>query len=207
MKKIIVLTAICSLSFSIRAQSYEAQQLLLNWDKLTQFKKILQNMYDGYKFLHSGYTAVRDISQGNFNLHKTFLDGLMQVSPAVRRYKRIADIINYQVRIVKDYKAAFNQFKNDHQFTIDEIEYLEKVYKNLFEQSLKCLDELIMVITAGKLRMSDEERLQAIDRIYALIEEQYLFLKDFNGNTAMLSIQRKSEHAEIMLSKRINGLH
>ncbi|MBK8310915.1 MAG: TerB family tellurite resistance protein [Chitinophagaceae bacterium] len=194
------------LGFQVKAQSDEAQQLLLNWQKLTQFKKILQNMYDGYKILHKGYTAVKDISEGNFTLHKTFLDGLMEVSPAVKKYKRIADIISYQVRIVKEYKTAFSQFKEEKQFTQQEIDYLSKVYENLFDQSLKSLDELAMVITSGKLRMSDDERLQAIDRIYASIEDQYSFLKDFNGNTAMLSLQRKSEQAEIRMSRRINGL-
>ena len=206
MKKIIVILAMCSLAFHSKAQSDEAQQLLLNWEKLAQFKKILQNMYDGYKILHKGYTAVKDISEGNFNLHRTFLDGLLQVNPAVKKYKRIADIINYQLRIVKEYKAAFNQFKQDKQFTVKEIEYLGKIYKNLFEQSLKGLDELAMVITAGKLRMSDDERLQAIDKIYSSVEDQYSFLKDFNGNTALLSLQRKSEQAEIKMSRTINGL-
>ncbi len=206
MKKIIVILAMCSLAFQVKAQSDEAQQLLLNWEKLAQFKKILQNMYDGYKILHKGYTAVKDISEGNFTLHKSFLDGLLQVNPAVRKYKRIADIINYQLRIAKEYKAAFNQFKEDKQFTIQEIDYLSTVYKNLFEQSLKSLDELAMVIISGKLRMSDDERLQAIDKIYAAVEDQFSFLKDFNSNTAMLSLQRKSEQAEIKMSRRINGL-
>lgn len=207
MKKVIVVMVMCSLAFQLKAQSDEVQQLLLNVEKLAQFKKILQNMYDGYKLLHKGYTAVKNISEGNFNLHKTFLDGLMEVSPAVRKYKRIADIINYQLRIAKEYKIAFNKFKDEKQFTDDEIDYLDKVYKNLFDQSLKSLEELSMVITSGRLRMSDDERLQAIDRIYASAEEQHSFLKDFTNNTTLLSLQRKSEKAQIEMSRRIYGLN
>jgi DNA repair ATPase RecN len=207
MKKVIMAILMCSLVFQSKAQSAEVQQLILNYEKLSQFRKILKNMYDGYKILYKGYTAVKDISEGNFNLHKNFLDGLLQVSPAVKKYKRIADIINYQVRIVREYKAAFKEFKNDKQFTIEEINYIGKIYSNLFQESLKSLDELAMVITGGKLRMSDDERLQAIDRIYASIEDQYSFLKDFNGNTAMLSLKRRSEQAEIDMSRKIYGLH
>ncbi len=66
MKKLLVIICICLASLGVKAQSQEAQQLLLNWEKLTQFKKILQNMYDGYKILYKGYTAVKDISEGNF---------------------------------------------------------------------------------------------------------------------------------------------
>lgn len=206
MKKAIVMIGICVSSFNLNAQSEEIQQLILNWEKLTQFKKILQNMYDAYKILDKGYTAVKDISEGNFNLHKNFLDGLMEVSPAVKKYNRIADIINYQLRISKEYKSALNQFKEDKQFTVQELEYLEKVYANLFKQSLKSLEELSMIITAGKLRMSDDERLQAIDRIYEAAVDQFSFLKEFNNNTALLSLQRKSEQTEIKMSRVINGI-
>lgn len=163
-------------------------------------------MKDGYQIIFKGYTAVKDISQGNFNLHKTFLDGLMQVSPAVKKYKRIADIISYQLRIAKEYKLAYNRFKEEKQFTIEEVDYLGKVYSNLFNESLKNLDELAMVITSGKLRMSDDERLQAIDKIYSSVEEQYSFLKEFTNNSNLLSLQRKSEKAEIEMSRRLYGL-
>ncbi|MFW2477496.1 MAG: TerB family tellurite resistance protein [Sediminibacterium sp.] len=206
MKKIVVLLLLCNMALHTKAQSEEVQQLLLNVEKLAQFKKILQNMYDAYKILYKGYTAVKDISEGNFTLHKTFLDGLLEVSPAVKKYKRVGDIINYQLRIVKEYKAAFNRFKSDKTFTVAEIDYLGKVYSNLFQQSLKSLDELAMVITANQLRMSDDERLQAIDRIYSSIEDQYSFLKDFNSNTSVLSLQRKSELSQINMSRKLSGL-
>lgn len=206
MKKLIVILIMCSMSFQLKAQSEEVQQLLLNIEKLSQFRKILKNMKEGYQIIFKGYTAVKDISQGNFNLHKTFLDGLMQVSPAVKKYKRIADIISYQLRIAKEYKLAFNRFKEEKQFTIEEIDYLGKVYSNLFNESLKALDELSMVITSGKLRMSDDERLQAIDKIYLSVEEQYSFLKEFTNNSNLLSLQRKAEKAEIEMSRRLYGL-
>lgn len=207
MKKIIIAISLCICFTSSNAQSDEAQQLLLNVEKLAQFKKILKNMKDAYTIIFKGYTAVKDLSQGNFTLHKTFLDGLMEVSPAVKKYKRITDIFNYQVRILKEYKAAWQQFRDDKQFTLTEIDYLGKVYTNLFTETLKSLEELAMVITSGKLRMSDDERLQAIDRIYTNVVDQYSFLNEFNNNTAILSLQRKSEQAEIKMSRIINGIN
>jgi len=200
---IIFITAFGSKSFG---QSQEAQQLLLNWEKLTQLKKILNDMYSGYKIVHKGYTTIRDISQGDFTLHKDFLDGLLEVSPVVKKYKRIADIISYQLRIVKGYKTAFDQFKLSKYFTIEEIEYLGKVYSNLLKESLKCLDELAMVITAGKLRMSDDERLQAIDRIYITIVEQFSFLQKFNNSTAVLSVQREKDQQDIDISRKLHDI-
>ena len=206
MKKIIIAISLCICFLSSNAQSDEVQQLLLNVEKLAQFKKILKNMKDAYTIIFKGYTAVKDLSQGNFTLHKTFLDGMMEVSPAVKKYKRITDIFTYQARILKEYKAAWQKFRDDKQFTSTEIDYLGKVYSNLFNETLKSLEELAMVITSGKLRMSDDERLQAIDRIYENVIDQYSFLNEFNNNTAILSLQRKSEQAEIKMSRIINGI-
>lgn len=201
-----IVLALCASLLGANAQSDEAQQLILNVEKLAQFKKILKNMKDAYKIIFKGYTAVKDLSQGNFSLHKTFLDGLEQVSPGVKRYKRISDIVNYQLRIVKEYKSAYTHFKEDKSFTIQELEYLGKVYSNLFNESLKNLEELAIIVTANKLRMSDDERLQAIDRIYATVVDQYSFLNEFNNNTALLALQRKSEQTEIKMSRIINGI-
>lgn len=206
MKKYLLILAVLLFSNLVFGQAQEAQQLLLNVEKLAQFKKILQDMKDGYQVLHHGYMTIKDLSQGNFSLHKTFLDALMEVSPAVRNYKRVSDIIMYQLRILKDYKIAFSEFKSGGQFSLAEIDYLSKVYANLLKESLNNLDELSIVTTARKLRMSDEERLQAIDRVYNRMVEQYGFLREFNSSTAMLSLQRKSEKAGIDLSRRLHDL-
>ena len=63
--------AIAALAFTIgigistvEAQSYEAQRLLLDTEKLTQLKSILSNMQESYDILTKGYEAVKDISQG-----------------------------------------------------------------------------------------------------------------------------------------------
>lgn len=187
-------------------QSQEAKQLMLNVEKLAQLKLMLGHMKTGYQILSKGYTTISDLSKGNFNLHKTFLDGLLQISPAVRKYKKIADIIDFQLKIVKEYKAAFNEFKGSKHFTVDEVDYLGKVYGNLFKESLKTLEELAMVITAGELRMTDDERLKAIDKIYDEVLGQYTFLNEFNNSTALLSLQRDNEQREIDLMRKIHGV-
>lgn len=187
-------------------QSQEARQLILNVEKLAQLKMMLSHMKTGYQVLSKGYNTISDLSKGNFTLHKTFLDGLLEVSPAVRKYKKIAEIIDFQLRIVKEYKAAFAEFKTCKRFTASEIEYMGKVYSNLFSESLKKLEELAMVITAGQLRMSDDERLKAIDRIHGEVFDQYTFLNEFNNSTALLSVQRDNEQREIELMRKLHGI-
>ena len=205
MKKLLILLTLVihSACFS---QSQETKQLLLNVEKLAQLKLMLSHMKTGYQILEKGYTSIKNISQGNFNLHRDFLDGLLQVSPAVKQYSKVADIIRVQLKLVKESKAALAEFRGSKQFTITEIEYLGNVYANLLKESLKMLNEMAMVVTAGKLRMSDDERLQAIDKIYDEVMEQYTFLNEFNNGTAILSLQREKEKMDIDLMRKVHGL-
>ncbi|SDW13780.1 hypothetical protein SAMN05444410_101321 [Hydrobacter penzbergensis] len=209
MKKIILIFILLStcLTSKLSAQSEEVQQLLLNVEKLAQFKQILSDLKKGYQIVSVGYSTIKDLSQGNFNLHKTFLDGLMMVSPTVKKYKRIADIINNQLLIVKEYKTAFNRFKQDGNFNPGEIEYLGKVYGNLFKQSLNDLDELMMIITDSKLRMSDDERLEAIDQVFSKMQDKLLFLRHFNNNTTILALQRAREKNDAATMQKIYGIN
>lgn len=193
-------------SLIIRAQSQEVVQLVLNYEKLQQLEEILDNMYKGYKILTKGYNTIKDISEGNFNLHQVFLDGLFAVNPAVRNYKRIPYIIRYQQLLMKEYKRAFNRFRNDPNLTVREIKYLENVYSSLFKQSLRNLDELITIVTATNLRMNDEERLKAIDRIYLDMENKLVFLKMFNSSTQALLMQRAKEKNEITTVQKLHGI-
>ncbi len=180
-----------------KAQSTEVQQLLLNVEKLSQLKNILADMKKGYQVVSTGYNAVKNISRGNFSLHEVFLDGLMLVSPEIRKYKRVADIINYQRSIVSEYRSAFDQFKRTDNFNPNEIRYMGRVYKQLFDQSIDNLEELTMIVTSSKLRMSDDERLKAIDRIFADTQDKLAFLRSFNKEAGLLNLQRKREKAEI----------
>ncbi|WGQ10740.1 TerB family tellurite resistance protein [Pedobacter gandavensis] len=192
-----LLLFLLSATVQLKAQSTEVQQLLLNVEKLSQLKNILQDMKKGWTVVSGGYNLIRNISKGNFSLHEFFLDGLMLVSPEVKKYRRVADIITYQKNIITEYSAAFVQFRSSGAFSLDELEYLGSVYQQLFEQSLDHIDELLMVITSSKLRMSDDERLRAIDGIFERVQDKLMFLRSFNTETSLLAAQREIQQREL----------
>jgi hypothetical protein len=203
MKKCVWCVFLVLIGVASYSQSQEAQQLLLDVQKLAQLKGILEDLKKGYSILESGYSTIRDISEGNFNLHDLFLNSLLEVSPTVRNYKRIADIISLQLRIVKEYQTAFKQFRESDLFNDNELNYISSVYSNLFDQSLRNLDALTTVITSGQLRMSDDERLSAIDGIWKNISDQFSFLKEFNNKTKVLALQRAREKNDVRVMQAL----
>lgn len=208
MKKIILLLIVAGFIINplkVKAQSQEAQQLMLNWEKLQTLEKMLDNMYMGYKILSSGYNTIKRIAEGDYAIHQAFLDGLMAVNPSVRNYKRIPFIIEYQKLLMQEYKYAWKRFKNDPNLTIDEIFYIESVYKFIVKASLQNLDDLAMIITATKLRMSDDERMRAIDNIFYDMENRMVFLRGFNNDTRLLAIQRAFAKNDQQTVKKLYG--
>jgi len=210
MKKIwigfIFLLLMSGTTIKARAQAQELEELALDIQKLATLKSILKEMYEGYKILTTGYNAVKDISQGNFSLHKLFLDGLLSVSPRVKQYSRVIDIIKTQQTIVTEYKTALAHFNNLHLFSYSDMTYLQNVYNNVFNCSLQNLDELLMVITDNKIRANDAERLTAIDRIYTDMEDKLEFLRHFNNNAGLLATQRQKALEENQVLQRLYGI-
>jgi DNA repair ATPase RecN len=210
MKKTITVLLLCMsglcANYRASAQAQELAELALDIEKLLQFKQILSDLKKGYEILSGGYNTIKNLSQGNFSLHKTFLDDLMKVSPAVSKYKKVSAIIDYQLQLVKEYKRAFGRFKRDNNFNLDEINYIGKVYSNLFDESLKNLDALLNIITADKMRMSDDERLSAIDSIYDEMQNKLSFLRYFNNNTTVLSLQRTKEKNDLSTMRLLYGV-
>jgi len=180
-----------------KAQGQDLQQLILDIEKLTQFKAILSDMQQGYSVLTQGYSQVKSLSQGNFTLHSVFLNGLMQVNPEVARYGRVADIMAGEAAILTEYKQSYRQFASSGKFSADELDYLSRVYTQLTSEALNDINDLTNVITASKLRMTDDERLSAIDRIYGSTSNKLSFLGDFNRRTNELLLQRQREQVEV----------
>ena len=192
-----------------RAQSLadDIQQLVLDYEKLSQLKQILSEMYTGYTVVKKGYDDIKGIAEGNFNLHQVFLDGLLAVSPLVRDYVKVENIVNNEIELVKEYKMASGYFGGGGRFTAAELDYLNTLHGNLLNGSLRNLEELTMVVTAGEMRMSDAERLAAIDRIDRDMTDKLSFLRTFNNNTAIQMGQRGMDQNNIGAMRSLYGIN
>lgn len=210
MKKILFISAVFVLGLAplqpAHAQLSAVERLVLDIAKLAELKSILKEMYQGYQILSTGYNTVKSLAQGSFNLHQVFLSGLLSVSPTVKKYERIAQIIADEEKLLSEYKSAFSRFSASTMFSHTELTYLQTIYSNLLDGSTKNLDALAMVITDGTLRMNDAERLNAIDHIYDDMEDRVNFLRSFDNNTTILSVQRQAELNDIGNLKSIYGI-
>jgi hypothetical protein len=182
------------------------EELVLDAQKLASLKSTLKDMEQGYDQLKDGYTKIRDIAQGNFSLHQAFLDALWILSPAVRNDPRLTEILNTEYRIVAAYKAATGSLGANPVFSPDEMTYINGTFSAVLERSTQAVEELTMVTTDNQLRMSDDQRLQAMDRIDGDMKSELAFLQQFDNELAIEAARRNQESNDINTLKSLYGL-
>ena len=185
----------------IKALDLQMQRLQNKTIWLQNAQKTLENKMSQLKL-----NEMKDWVEKQRKLYDDYFKELWKVKAALAYYKRVKDIIERQVQMVNEYKGAWAIFKQDKNFTAEELDYMYNIYSGMMDESLKSIDQLFLVVNAFTTQMSDAKRLEIINTVSDNLEQQYVDLKDFNNQNKMLSIQRANELGEIEYVKRLYGL-
>jgi hypothetical protein len=87
-------------------------------------------------------------------MHEYYFKSLKTVNPKVKNYWKVAELISLETKIVK---VCHRQKGNitETLFSSDEIDYCTSVINNLLDGCSSILDQLLIVVTNGKLEMKD----------------------------------------------------
>jgi len=203
---VILLLVLPSCGLFAQSVADDIQQLVLDVEKLSQLKQILTQMYQEYTMLQKGYEEIKGLSKGTFSLHKAFLDGLLLVSPAVSSYSKVGGIITKEAYLISDYQSASGYYRGTGLFTPQELDGFSTNYSTFLGRGQKDVDELSLVITDGDLRMSDAERLSAIDRIDADMTRQLSLMHSFNNSVSIQAAQRTQEASDVGTVRGLYGI-
>lgn len=73
----------------------------------------------------------------------------------------------------------------------DELDYIERVFERLIDNCNETLAQLLLISTDAKLEMTDDQRLEHIDSLYAAMMADYSFCEHFSQEIKILSCQRR----------------
>lgn len=147
----------------------------------------------GYKIASEGLYTIEDIKHGEFGLHSTYFNSLKTVNPAIKNAAQVAEIIALQMAIVNHFRQAISQYRASNYFNADELGYINNVYAALADRLAKDIDALLNIITDGKLQMTDDERIAAINKLYADTQDKNAFAQSFTNGGFILAQQRQAE--------------
>lgn len=168
---------------------------------LQNAQRVLENKLSELKL-----TEIAEWTEKHRKLFKEYYDELWKVKNALATYQRIRQIMDKQVRIVREFNRAWALVRSDDHFTEKEIDYIYRVYKGILDESIRNLDQLILVANSFHTQMTDAQRLAIITQAGERIEQNLVDLLEFNMNTYHLSISRARSQYEIDKVKKLYGL-
>ena len=149
---------------------------------------------------------ITDWVQKTKNLYSEYYNELATVKQIISGYDKIKSLVAIQAAIVSQYKSAYALFKQDKHFSANELDYMANVYSGILDQSLKNLDQALLVINALTTSMTDAQRLNIINSASNGMQKDYDDLKRFNNQNVQLSLQRGAAQGNIDEVKEMYGL-
>jgi hypothetical protein len=185
----------------IKAVDLMIQRLQNKTIWLQNAQKVLENKLSQLKL-----TEIADWTEKHRKLYKEYYDELWKIRNTLAAYARIREIINKQVRIVNEYKRAWAMVSKDKHFTESEIDYMYRVYKGILGESVRNIDQILLVINSFKTQMNDAQRLAIITQAGDRVEQNLVDLLEFNMNTYQLSVNRSRTQFEVNRVKKLYGI-
>lgn len=185
----------------IKAVDLMIQRLQNKTIWLQNAQKVLENKLNELKL-----TEIAEWTEKHRKLYQDYYEELWKVKNTIAMYQRVRQVVDKQVRIVDEYRRCWNIVQNDEHFSREEIEYMAKVYSGIMDESVKNLDQILLVINSFKTQMSDGKRLEIIEAAANEIDQNYFDLKQFNNQNMLLSLNRAKDASEIDIVKKLYGL-
>lgn len=140
------------------------------------------------------------------DIYSEYFDELWKVKTVISYFRQITGIISQQAALVTQYKTAYAEVQQDPHFTPQEVSYMYGVYSGIIAQSVKSVNQILLILQPDSLQMSDADRLKIISRASGEISKQTLDLQNFNDHNIKISMQRSSDLNDINAVKALYGV-
>ncbi|MDB5122372.1 MAG: conjugal transfer protein TraI [Mucilaginibacter sp.] len=186
----------------IKAIDLKVQRMQNQTIWLQNAQKVLENQLSKLRLAEiSGWTSQQQ------QLYSSYYDELWKIKSIITYYQRIKDLTVKQVALVTEYNQAWAMLRQDKHFSPSELLTMQQVYTGILDASVTNLDQILLVVNSNKTQMTDEQRLELINRAGDHLDDNYSDLKRFNTQNEMLSLQRSKEAGDIQTTRALYGIN
>jgi hypothetical protein len=186
----------------IKAIDLKVQRMQNQTIWLQNAQKVLENQLSRLKL-----TEISDWTSQQRQLYSGYYDELWKVKATITYYQRIKDLTVKQVALVAEYNRAWGMLKQDRHFSAAELSAMQSVYSGILSASVENLDQIMLVVNPGKTQMSDEQRLELVNRAGNRLNDNYDDLRRFNMQNQVLSLQRGKELGDTKTTQALYGIN
>lgn len=196
---------------STRAQSFsewfkqkktQKKYLLAQIAALETYLKAVEK---GYDIAHNGLSVISVLKDGDFMQHVLYFQSLEMVSPRVKKYSKVLAIADMEdrsqrIRSVLVADKDLNDLLNNREWTP-----LHQICDDASAEAKKDLEELELLVTDGKLKMTDGERILRIDQLYLEVKKKLRGVLLLAQNVQSLMAGRKKQADDIKILGQLYG--
>jgi hypothetical protein len=186
--------------------SQQSRQRKLMAEQIAEYQTYLGALKTGYHITETGLNTAHELKNGSFTLNGDYISLLSQVNPLIQnspKGKAIADLHNQTLKLLATEISWQQQQKI---LTPSELGYLQKVNDNLAAKCKLDMDELLQVLTPGKLQLTDAQRLARLDRLYDSMKDKYAFAGSFTSKCRKLTLGWKQQSEDNGQLKKLYGI-
>lgn len=197
MKKVIVMVLLCIASMQVFSQTWD------EWvrQKKTQLKYLREQIaalmvyrefiQKGYAIARDGLHVIADIKQSDFDLHNGYFHSLQDIKPTIAGYSKVTKAFAIHANIQRQVKATHRLLSAD--LLAHTADYCKKVMLLFSDDVKENMSQLHLLITDGNYALTDDERLQRIEKICDRFADQYQFSKSFHTAVTSIVANRQTE--------------
>ena len=150
--------------------------------------------------------AISGWVQQERDLYAEYYNELWKVRQVIAGSDKVRLVVSLQTKIVSEWQAAYALFQQDRHFTPAELSWMYSVYSGILGQSVRNLDQLLLVVNSFSTEMTDEARMKIIDDAAAAMQKNYNDLKQFDAQNIQLSLQRGIQANDVQTVRKLYGL-
>ncbi len=207
MNKIIGALLLCLLACTSSAQgifNQKATQIKRYMEQIGLLRTYLRQAERGYQIVDKGLHTIRDIKTGEFNLHDLYYKSLKSVNPEIRRLSKVDAAVQTGTAILRQASKMVRVNNRSELLEASEKRYVVSVLGKIIDDAEKDLQYLDDLITADRMALTDDERINRINQVSIVLQQTSSVLQRFTAELQVLFRSRARQHSD---SEQMNRLY
>lgn len=173
--------------------------------QIAALQTYISGLEKGYNIAKSGLTTIGNITNGELGLHTLYFSSLQRVNPAIRHYSKVSGITQLEDHADMVRKRMMDEASGSRLLSANELKELQSINNNFASDESKDLEELKLLVSDDSLKMTDDERIKNIDKLYLAVQKKYAGVQQLADNVHALINGRKQQQSDAALLKQLYG--
>jgi hypothetical protein len=175
-------------------------------EEIAEWAVYLKDLEKGYSIVENGLHTIGAIKKGEFDLHNAFYTSLEQINPTVGKLGEVVEIISLQAAIIERFSGSMSRYRQSASLGSNEVAFISQVYQTVLSDAQTDVTMLIQILTAGKLQMTDDQRMGRLRDLDSEMRARYEFTAGFTNQADLLSMQRVQGVSDVGTLQGLYGI-